>query len=57
MNYKYANTAEVACNLLFTTYYYYLLPRAYLRGGVQGVQPPPPPRNFQIFFGKVKEKR
>ena len=20
------------------------------KGGVQGVQPPPPPRNFQIFF-------
>ena len=25
------------------------------KGGVQGVQTPP--RNFQIFFSKVKEKR
>ena len=38
-----------------------LLTWAYLRGGVQGVQTPPPPRNFQIFFlkseGKATERK
>ena len=33
-----------------------IIDKGVFKGGVQGVQTPSP-RNFQIFFWKVKEKR
>ena len=37
--------------------YWYILPRAYLRGGGSGGLNPPTKKVFSDFFLKVKEKR